>query len=208
MVRYIVGITGGSGVGKTTLIKLLSREFEGKVSTISLDNYYYPVEQQKRDENGIVNFDLPTALNTKELENDIRKLLKGERLEQAVYGFNNPEHEKTIAYIEPKELLIVEGLYVMSYPFLREILDYSVYLMVDEKTQLERRLKRDANERNYSKKDVLYQWENHVLPSYLADIEPFKKDSDLIITNNEKFDDNIHILMAKIHENLDSPLAN
>lgn len=208
MVRYIVGITGGSGAGKTTLINLLYREFEGKVSTISLDNYYYPIEQQIKDENGIVNFDLPSALNSNDLERDVHKVVNGGRLEQAVYGFNNPGNKKEITLIEPNELLIVEGLYVMYYPFLRDIIDYSVYLTVDKTLQLERRLKRDMDERNYSREDIMYQWKNHVLPSYANHVEPFKKESNLIITNNEKFDDNIHILMAKIHENLDSPLAN
>ncbi len=203
MVRFIVGITGGSGVGKTTLINLLYKEFEGRVSTFSLDNYYLPKEAQQKDENGVINFDLPTALDATNLEKDIQLLTKGERIRQSVYGFNNPQQEKAEQFIEPKELLIVEGLYVMYYPFLRTILDYSVYLMVEKELQLQRRLHRDMNERNYAAEDIIYQWHNHVLPSYKAHVEPFKAESDLIITNNEAFDDNIHILLAKIHEKLD-----
>ena len=206
MVRFIVGITGGSGVGKTTLINQLYEEFQGKVSTFSLDNYYLPKEEQIKDENGVINFDLPTALDAENLERDIQLLTKGERIIQPVYRFNNPSHEKSVIYIEPRELLIVEGLYVMHYPFLRNVLDYSVYLTVDKTLQLERRLQRDVRERNYKEADILYQWHNHVLPSYDAHVRPYKKDADLIITNNEKFDDNIHILMDKIHEKLDSPL--
>lgn len=206
MVRFIVGITGGSGVGKTTLINLLYKEFNGKVSTFSLDNYYLPKEKQAKDENDVINFDLPTALNAVDLERDIKLLIKGETIEQPVYGFNNPKNEKAVQYIEPRELLIVEGLYVMYYPFLRESLDYSVYLTVNKDLQLERRLKRDMNERNYTREDILYQWNNHVMPSYDAHVRPFKKHADLIITNNTTFDDNIHILMAKIHDTLDQPL--
>lgn len=203
MVRYIVGITGGSGVGKTTLINQLYEEFDGRVSTLSLDNYYFPIEQQAKDENGIVNFDLPTALDAKQLERDVHHIKSGKTLRQKVYGFNNPANEQEFQEIYPNELLIVEGLYVMYYPFMRELLDYSVYLTVDKKLQLERRLKRDMEERNYKKEDIIYQWENHVIPSYANHVEPFKDKSDLIITNNQKFDDNIHILMAKIHEKLD-----
>lgn len=205
MVRFIVGITGGSGVGKTTLINQLYKEFDGKVSTFSLDNYYLPLEEQAKDENGVVNFDLPTALHANNLERDINLLITGERIEQAIYGFNNPNAKKAVQYIQPRELLIVEGLYVMYYPFLRKALDYSVYLTVDKKLQLERRLKRDMTERNYAREDIIYQWNNHVMPSYDAHVRPFKQESNLIITNNEKFDDNIHILMAKIHEKLDQP---
>ncbi len=206
MVRFIVGITGGSGVGKTTLINQLYSEFAGKVSTFSLDNYYLPKEEQVKDENGIINFDLPSALHADNLKRDIELLVNGVRIEQPIYGFNNPTHEKAVHFIEPRELLIVEGLYVMYYPFLRNVLDYSVYLTVDKELQLERRLARDTRERNYAKEDVIYQWYNHVLPSYDAHVRPFKKDANLIITNNDKFDANIHVLMAKIHEKLDQPL--
>lgn len=206
MVRFIVGITGGSGVGKTTLINQLYAEFKGKVSTFSLDNYYLPKEKQIKDENGVINFDLPSALNSENLKRDIELLVKGVRIEQPIYGFNNPTHQQAVHYIEPRELLIVEGLYVMYYPFLRNVLDYSVYLTVDKELQLERRLQRDMRERNYAREDVIYQWYNHVIPSYDAHVRPFKKDAHLIITNNEKFDDNIHILMDKIHEKLDLPL--
>ena len=205
MVRFIVGITGGSGVGKTTLINQLYKEFDGKVSTFSLDNYYLPKEEQAKDDNGVINFDLPSALHAENLERDINLLIKGERIKQAIYGFNNPSTKKASQYIEPRELLIVEGLYVMYYPFLRNALDYSVYLTVDKTLQLERRLKRDMTERNYAREDIIYQWNNHVMPSYDAHVRPFKQESNLIITNNKKFDDNIHILMAKIHEKLDQP---
>jgi len=203
MIKFIVGITGGSGVGKTTLINMLYEEFQGKVSTFSLDNYYLPKEQQAKDENGVINFDLPSSLNVVNLEEDIKLLLSGHSIEQPVYGFNNPTSGKSVQLIEPNELLIVEGLFVMHYPFLRSRLDYSVYLTVDKKLQLERRLKRDMIERNYSKEDILYQWNNHVIPSYDNFVLPYKIASDLIITNNEQFDDNIHILMDTIHQKLD-----
>lgn len=205
MIKFIVGITGGSGVGKTTLINMLYQEFNEKVATFSLDNYYLPKEEQALDENGVINFDLPTSLNTINLKKDIEKLLAGNTIEQPIYGFNNPtsNSNKQVQQIEPKELLIVEGLFVMHYPFLRNKLDYSVYLTVDKKLQLERRLKRDMTERNYSKEDILYQWNNHVIPSYDNYVLPYKQTSDLVITNNDKFDDNIHTLMNVLHQKLD-----
>jgi len=205
MVKFIVGITGGSGVGKTTLINLLYKEFDGKVSTFSLDNYYFPKEKQIKDENGVINFDLPTALNAVDMERDVNLLINGKQIEQPIYGFNNPAIGKAVQHIDPRELLIVEGLYVMYYPFLRKALDYSVYLTVNKEMQLERRLKRDMTERNYTKEDILYQWNNHVIPSYDQHVRPFKKNANLIITNNEKFDNNIHILMDEIHKKLDVP---
>ena len=202
-VKYVVGITGGSGVGKTTLINKLHKEFEGRVTTFSLDNYYKPKHEQAVDENGVINFDLPTALDIKAMQKDYDKLLRGNVIEQSVYKFNNPQKDDTVLEIKPRQLLIVEGLFVMHYEFLRASLDYAVYLSVDPQIQLERRLHRDVKERNYSEDDVIYQWENHVLPSYENFVRPYKKQADLVITNNETFDDNIHTLMSVIHEKLD-----
>lgn len=202
-VKYVVGITGGSGVGKTTLINGLCKEFQGNVSTFSLDNYYKPKSEQTVDENGVVNFDLPTALDLVKMKSDLEKLVKGESIMQSVYNFNNPSSEEVMEEIVPQSLLIVEGLFVMHYDFIKSFLDYSVYLSVDRDLQLERRLIRDIEERNYSKEDVLYQWENHVIPSYENYVLPYKTEADLIITNNQSFDENIHILTAVIHQNLD-----
>lgn len=202
-VKFIVGITGGSGVGKTTLIDGLRKEFEGHIATFSLDNYYLPKDQQKIDENGVINFDLPTALDVRKMQEDYDCLLAGKSITQEVYTFNNPTGEKEKLVIEPRELLIVEGLFVMHYEFIRSSLNYAVYLSVDPEIQLERRLVRDMHERNYSEKDVLYQWKNHVIPSYENFVLPYKPQVDLIITNNEEFDENIHILTSVIHQNLD-----
>lgn len=201
-IKFIIGITGGSGVGKTTLIKKLYEEFKGRVSTFSLDNYYLPKEHQFVDENGVINFDLPTALDQNRIQMDLTRLIEGQVIEQEIYGFNNPGLEKEKINIEPKDLLIVEGLFVMHYPFVRDVLQYSVYLSVKPDLQLKRRMVRDINERNYTEADVLYQWHNHVIPSYQNYVRPFKESSSLIITNNEAFDENIHTLTDVISKNL------
>lgn len=202
-IKLIVGITGGSGVGKTTLINKLYKEFDGKITILSLDNYYKPKSEQSVDDNGITNFDLPTALDTKQLEIDLNLLSKNEVVKQKIYTFNNPDKEDNYLHIEPNEILIVEGLFVMHYPFVKSKLDYSVYLSVDREKQLERRLKRDMTERNYTKESILYQWHNHVIPSYDNFVRPYKTESDLIITNNTGFDDNINVLNNVIHSKID-----
>lgn len=201
-IRFIIGITGGSGVGKTTLIRKIYDAYRGRVSVFSLDNYYLPKEHQFVDENGVINFDLPTALDQNRIQMDLARLMEGNVIEQEVYVFNNPGKEKEKIVIEPKELLVVEGLFVMHYPFVRDALDYSVYLSVEPDLQLRRRMVRDINERNYSEADVLYQWHNHVLPSYQNYVRPFKETSSLVITNNEDFDANFHTLMDVISKNL------
>lgn len=200
MVKFTVGITGGSGVGKTTLIRLIKEEFEEAVTVLNLDNYYLPKDQQKRDENGVINFDLPTALDTDQIKNDLADLRAGKPIIRQEYSFNNPQKESQRLTAKPTAILIVEGLFVMHYDFVRELLDYSVYLSTPQDLQLERRLKRDMEERNYSREDVLYQWNNHVLPSYEQYLLPYKKEVDLVINNTTGFDDNAGVLLRMIRD--------
>jgi uridine kinase len=202
-IKLIIGITGGSGVGKTTLINKLYKEFDGKITTLSLDNYYKPKEEQAIDDNGVTNFDLPTALDTNQLQNDLELLLENKTVKQKVYTFNNPNSPDDYLSIEPNEILIVEGLFVMHYPFVKSKLNYSVYLSVDREQQLKRRLKRDMTERNYTKESIIYQWNNHVIPSYDNFVKPYKKESDLIITNDTEFCDNVNVLSKVIHDKID-----
>ena len=131
------------------------------------------------------------------------QLLENKPIKQKIYTFNNPDKEDEFLLIEPNEILIVEGLFVMHYPFVKERLDYSVYLSVKSELQLERRLKRDMTERNYTRESIIYQWENHVIPAYDQFVRPYKPLADLIITNNEHFDENIHVLTDIIHQNID-----
>ena len=199
MIKFTVGITGGSGVGKTTLINLIKQELGDTITVFNLDNYYLPKDQQVRDENGVINFDLPSALDTERIKNDLQKLRNGESIEQEVYVFNNPNKDRKKITLEPSSILIIEGLFVMHYDFVREQLDYSVYISAPQDLQLRRRLKRDMEERNYTKEDILYQWNKHVLPSYESFLLPYKEKADLIINNAEEFDSNVKVLLNVIH---------
>jgi uridine kinase len=200
---YVIGITGGSGVGKTTLIKKIYQEFPNLVSTFSLDNYYLPKSAQLVDANGEINFDLPTALNTSDMERDFNLLLAGKTVKHRQYGFNHPEAEMGFITIEPRRILVVEGIFVMHYPFLRNRLDFSVFIEVNEAMQLARRLKRDMEERNYTSEQVIYQWEYHVKPAYEEFVLPHRGDADMIINNDTGFGENIQALLRVIHANVD-----
>lgn len=185
----VIGICGGSGSGKTTLLKRLKDEFAHlNPSVFTMDNYYLPIEQQIIDSNGEVNFDLPSALNQSQLEEDLSNLVQGNEITVREYHFNSPPDKHVLLTLKPSDLIIVEGLFLFEYPGVRKMLDYSVYIDVDPKVQLDRRLYRDQETRGYSRDAILYQWNNHVLPCYENYLLPYRKDADFFFRNDENAD--------------------
>lgn len=195
----IVGICGGSGSGKTTLLKRLCSHFSDlEPSVFSMDNYYLPIEQQKLDENGIHNFDLPTALDRDKLVKDLRELVSGTSIVVKEYHFNSPPDKNVLITIDPSELIIVEGLFLFYFEEVRELLDYSVFIKVDPEVQLDRRLYRDQESRGYSREAILYQWENHVKPCYRNYLLPFEEQADFRFRNDANADDDFQKLTHEI----------
>jgi uridine kinase len=200
---FVIGICGGSGSGKTTLLKRLSESFSNITSAVfSMDNYYFPIDRQAKDNNGVVNFDLPTALNEEKLTSDLLQLIQGEPIEVKEYFFNSPPDKNVLITIEPAELLIVEGLFLFHYKNVINAIDYSVFVDVDHKIQLDRRLYRDQETRGYSRSDILYQWDNHVLPCYEHFIEPYRGEANFIFRNDENADSDFESLRNQLMQNL------
>jgi uridine kinase len=200
---FVIGICGGSGSGKTTLLKRLSESFSGlSTAVFSMDNYYFPIEKQAKDKNGVVNFDLPTALNEAKLTGDLLQLIQGEPIEVKEYFFNSPPDKNVLITIEPAEVLIVEGLFLFHYPTVFKAIDYSVFVDVDHKIQLDRRLYRDQETRGYKRSDILYQWDNHVLPCYEQFIEPYRQHASFIFRNDQNADSDFDSLRNELMQNL------
>ena len=182
----IIGICGGSGSGKTTLLRKICKDFSRyEPSVFSLDNYYLPIESQQKDNNGIVNFDLPTALNRGKIIKDLKMLVDGIPIKVKEYNFNSPPYLNKYIEIKPSRLIIVEGLFLFHYKELLKMLDMTVYVVVDSEIQLKRRLKRDKQHRGYSEDEIIYQWENHVNPCYNQFIQPYKSQADYIFRNDD-----------------------
>jgi uridine kinase len=192
---YTIGITGGSGSGKTYFLNQLSRSFTAKeVCFISQDNYYHPREQQRIDERGVKNFDLPEAIDHHRFTSDIRRLKRGEVVTLTEYTFNNPRSTPRILTYRPAPVLIVEGLFVHFFPDIRQELDLKVFIEAKDYLKLSRRIKRDNEERGYDLDDVLYRYHYHVMPVYEQLIEPLKHQADLIIPNNHHFERALEVL--------------
>lgn len=193
---YIVGIAGGSASGKTSFLKALKKRMpKGSISIVSQDNYYKPFESQTKDENGEVNFDLPTSINRQKFQNDLQVLIEGNPVKIKEYTFNNPNITPEEIELSPAPVIIMEGLFIFHFNEIRSFLDLKVYIKAKEDIKLKRRILRDANERGYNENIVRYQWEQHVTPSYNKFLKPYRDSSDIIITNNISFDKGLNVLV-------------
>jgi uridine kinase len=192
---YIVGISGGSASGKTSFLKHLGEAMPtNNLCIVSQDNYYRPKDQQLRDENGQINFDLPTSIDRAAFHADMQRLMRGESIRIKEYTFNNAAREVQEIEMHPAPILIMEGLFIFHYAEIRDALDLKVYIDARDEIKLERRLKRDRDERGYEHDVVLYQWNNHVMPSYMQFLRPYRDEADIIVTNNSNYDRGLDVL--------------
>lgn len=194
-----IGISGGSGSGKTTIVREIRESYsEQEVCLLSLDDYYVSREQQVTDNNGIKNFDLPRSINEEELLRDILKLKTGEPVEREEYTFNNDLVKPKKLVFTPAPILIVEGIFIYHYNGVRDALDIKVFIEADHDIKLNRRIKRDSVERNYPESDVRYRFKHHVTPSYQQYVAPYKSICDIVINNNIHYKAGLAMLNAFI----------
>jgi len=190
---YIVGIAGGSGSGKTFFLKRFLDHFTAdEVCLVSQDDYYIPVaHNMTAEENKLYNFDLPHTIDHEHFENDINSLLNRQTIYKKEYTFNNPNAVPQVLEIKPAPILIVEGLFILHFKGISNLLDMKIFVDADEDVALQRRLKRDLIERGYSNDDVLYKWINHVVPAYKDFLLPYKDECHKVILNNTHTAENI-----------------
>ncbi len=187
MTPFIIGIAGGSGSGKTTFIKQIRARFsEAEVCVISQDEYYKPIEQQYRDDEGIENFDLPASIDKKAFRIDIERLKAGETVVRKEYMFNNAAREPKLLTFRPAPIIVVEGLFVFHFKKINELLDLRVFVDAKDVFKVARRIRRDAVERGYDISDVIYRFENHVTPSWESFIAPYRDEADIVVNNNRR----------------------
>jgi uridine kinase len=192
---YTIGITGGSGSGKTYFLNKLAARFKPEeICFVSQDNYYHPRDRQQTDTRGVKNFDLPEAIDHARFAEHIKQLKRGETVTLTEYTFNNPKATpRTITY-RPAPLLVIEGLFVQYFPDISQELDLKIFIEAKDYLKLSRRIRRDNEERGYDLDDVLYRYQFHVMPVYESLIEPLKHQADLIIPNNHHFENALEVL--------------
>ncbi len=200
---FIIGVTGGSGSGKTSFIKELRKRISEKdLCILSQDDYYKPRDLQKADEKGIRNFDLPESIDVDRLLVDINKLIAGETIVKEEYTFNNPEVSPKMLKFKPAPILVLEGLFVFHIRSIFDMLDLKVFIHAKENLKVIRRIKRDRIERNYPLDDVLYRYQYHVLPAYEKHILPYMEEADIVINNNHHFQNGLQVLEGFIRDKL------
>ena len=199
----VVGIAGGTGSGKTTVVReVIKRLPENEVAIIPQDAYYrdnshIPVE--KRQE---INFDHPDSIEFELLINHISALREGEPVHQPIYSYLTSTRSEETVQVAPKRVIIVEGILILQNPQLRELLDIKVYVDADTDDRLVRVITRDIEERGRSLGNVLERYEKTVKPMHLQFIEPSKRYADIIVPQGGKNQVAINILTSIIEKNL------
>lgn len=200
---FTIGITGGSGSGKTFFLQGLSSCFKAEeICLISQDNYYKPREQQPIDENGVKNFDLPGSIDREAFLEDLIKLKAGQNVIKKEYTFNNPAAAPKLLEFKTAPIIVVEGLFVQYFEEISNELDLRIFIEAKDHVKLGRRIKRDQVERGYDLDDVLYRYQFHVMPVYERLIEPLMHYADLVIPNNSQFDRALNVLNGYLRSRL------
>jgi uridine kinase len=200
---FTIGITGGSGSGKTYFLQGLSSQFQSpEICLISQDNYYKPRDQQPIDLNGVKNFDLPVSIDRPALHADLVQLKSGRDVVRKEYTFNNPGVQPRQLEFKAAPILVVEGLFVQYFEEVERELDLKVFIEAKDHVMLGRRIKRDQVERGYDLDDVLYRYQYHVMPVYESLIEPLKHNADIVIPNNSHFNRALEVLIGFLKNKL------
>ena len=199
----VIGIAGGTGSGKTTVVNQIINELpENEVCVISQDSYYKSTDSLTYEERIKINFDHPKAIDFELLEKHIIELKKGEIIQQPVYSFVT--HNRTKDYIEthPRKVVIIEGILIFNNKKLLDLFDIKIFVHADADERLIRRVRRDIKERGRDIDEVLDRYKNTLKPMHQQFIEPTKSFADIIIPNDRYNTVAIDIVRTVISERL------
>lgn len=197
---FTVGITGGTGAGKTHLLQQLASVFKNDITFLSEDNYYKEVSQQVKDKNGIMNFDLPNSIDHDLLVTHLQKLKAGESVKMREYTFNNPNKTGEELHIQPASILVVEGIFVLYDKALRNELNLKVFIDAPESLRFQRRIRRDMSERGNTEEEVKYHFYEHARPIFETLLSPMREQADIVLQNNSNEEINIEVLVRRLKE--------
>lgn len=199
----IIGIAGGTGSGKTTVVHQIMNELpDAEVGIISQDSYYKENKNLSYEERSNINFDHPRAIDFELLVAHLKELKKGNIIDQPVYSFIKHNRTDDVIITHPRKVMIVEGILIFTNPELRDLFDIKVYVHADSDERLIRRLRRDISERGRDMEEVLTRYQHTLKPMHEQFIEPTKAYADIIIPNDKFNTVAIDVVRAVINQRI------
>ena len=182
---YIIGITGGTGSGKTSIANMVINSATHKnVALVSQDSYYKKRNVSDDKNESSLNFDHPDSIDFKLLASHLQALKNGQSIKQPVYDFVNHKRTSNFTVIEAKKVVILEGILILCDEVVKNLIDFKIFIEADADTRLARRIKRDVKERGRDVNNILQHYSNTIKPMHEKFIEPNKCYADLILPNN------------------------
>ncbi len=201
----VIGIAGGTGSGKTTVVrKIIESLPPGEVAVLSQDSYYKDNSHLPLEKRQEINFDHPDALEFDLIVKHVKELRKGNSIEEPIYSYLTCTRANETITVHPKDVLIIEGILVLTHKELRDLFDIKVYVDADADDRLNRVIQRDIVERGRSVAKVLERYDKSVKPMHLQFIEPSKRYADLIVPQGGHNKVAIEVLCSIIEKNLKS----
>jgi len=199
----VIGIAGGTGSGKTTLMKNLIARFGDVVTVLSHDNYYRRHDELTYEERCQLNYDEPAAMETELMVQHLDALRHGQEIDCPVYDFTVHNRSDETIRVVPKKVIIVEGILIFADEALRELMDIKIFVDTDADVRLCRRIKRDVNKRGRSLESVLTQYQTTVKPMHEKYVEPSKKYANLVVPEGGKNFVALDMIIDRIQRHLD-----
>jgi len=200
----IIGICGGTGSGKTTIArKIVEAVGKENVVLVEQDSYYRNLGDMPLDERRQANFDHPDSIDSDMLVNHLMRLKQGLMVEMPLYDFVTHTRSDRIEIIEPRPVVIVEGILIFSEPRVLDLLDVRIFVDTPDDVRLMRRLRRDINERGRTFERTLDQYERTIRPMHYEFVEPSKRHADIIIPEGGQFGVSVNFLCSLVRERLE-----
>ena len=199
----VIGIAGGTGSGKTTLMDNLVKRFGDVVTVLSHDNYYRRRDGLTMEERQKINYDEPAALETDLMARHLAQLRRGESIECPVYDFTAHNRSDETRTLVPKKVIIVEGILIFEDPTLRELMDIRIFVDTDADVRLCRRIARDVSRRGRTLDSVLDQYQTTVKPMHEKYVEPSKKYANIVVPEGGQNFVALDMIMGRIQRHLD-----
>ena len=198
----VIGIAGGTGSGKSTLMEELVKRFGEEVTVLSHDNYYRRRDGISMEDRQKINYDEPAALETDLMARHLDQLRHGETVECPVYDFTQHNRSDKTKTLVPKRVIIVEGILIFENKELRDLMDIRIFVDTDADVRLCRRIARDVNERGRTLESVLDQYQTTVKPMHELYVEPSKKFANIVVPEGGRNLVALDMILTRIQKHL------